>query len=124
MTWESAFPPCACAIAALIACVVGAPFISYWAVMLQTVLGKLYLISLFVTLEGRAKLAAVTELTHFPTLTNTTQRDVAWSDQPDESELSRQPDLPLTFMPYKTDVSNDATTEGYSIEPESVQAQA
>jgi len=74
--------------------------------MLQTVLGKLYLISLFMTLyvlpflllakmidtlshrEGRAKLISITELTHFPTLTNTSQRD---GDQPDESEPSDRP---------------------------------
>jgi len=81
--------------------------------MLQTILGKLYLISLFVTLyvlffpflaqmidilsrrEGRAKLAAITELTHFPTMTNTNQRDGAWSDQPGESDPPKQADLPV-----------------------------
>ena len=68
ITWESAVPPCACALAAFIACMRGVrvlparetypsqifalktPFVSYWAVMLQTVLGKLYVISLFVIL--------------------------------------------------------------------------
>ncbi|KAI0263730.1 hypothetical protein BC834DRAFT_290537 [Gloeopeniophorella convolvens] len=70
ITWESAIPPCTCALAALITCLRGAPFVSYWAVALQTILGKLYLISLFVTLNGRASLAEAANLTHFPTLTD------------------------------------------------------
>jgi len=127
ITWESAVPPCACAIAALIVCVVGGPFVSYWAVMLQVVLGKLYLISLFVTLEGRAKLASVGHLTHFPTLTNATRRERTWSDQPDEAEQhdpTKQPDLPLTFLPYKPAVTNDASVEEGFSGPESSQVHA
>jgi len=53
ITWESAVPPCGCAIAALIVCVRNGPFVSYWAVFLQVILGKLYLISLFATLMER-----------------------------------------------------------------------
>ncbi|KAI0263728.1 hypothetical protein BC834DRAFT_290404 [Gloeopeniophorella convolvens] len=69
ITWESAAPPCVCALAALFACIHEAPFVSFWAVMIQTILGKLYLISLFVILECRSDLATAEELTHFPTLT-------------------------------------------------------
>ncbi|KAI9462525.1 hypothetical protein F5148DRAFT_220281 [Russula earlei] len=128
MTWESAIPPCACAIAALIACFVGAPFVSYWSVMLQVILGKLYLISLFVTLEGRAKLASTTDLTHFPTLTNVTRRDGTWSVHPAEleSNSSKPADVPLAFVPYKMEPSNDAndaTIEGCSLDPESSRSQ-
>ncbi|KAI0269532.1 hypothetical protein BGY98DRAFT_300892 [Russula aff. rugulosa BPL654] len=52
ITWETAVPPCTCAIANLIVGALSAPIISSWGLMLQTVLGKLYLISLFVTLEA------------------------------------------------------------------------
>lgn len=36
--------------------------------------------------EGRAKLADVTNLTHFPTLTNTSRLDRTWSTPRDESD--------------------------------------
>jgi hypothetical protein len=48
--------------------------------------------------EGRAKLASVAHLTHFPTLTNATRRDGIWTDPPDGSERrdpSKQPDMPV-----------------------------
>jgi hypothetical protein len=89
--------------------------------MLQVILGKSYLISLFVTLyvlfrvplffsvsndqsvllsrrEGRAKLANFAHLTHFPTLTNTTRSNGTWPDMPDEAggrHPTKQPDLPV-----------------------------
>jgi len=127
ITWESAVPPCACAIAALIATVVGAPFVSYWAVMLQTLLGKLYLISLFVTLEGRAKLASVVHLTHFPTLTNATPNDGTWSDPLDDSsrpDQSKRPNLPLEFVPCKVTVSSQGAPEADSSGTHSAWSQA
>ncbi|KAN0141175.1 hypothetical protein V8E53_000931 [Lactarius tabidus] len=98
ITWESAVPPCACALAAFIACMRGAPFVSYWSVMLQTVLGKLYVISLFVTLETRANLADVANLTHFPTLTNTARLDRTWSaaqDECDQTDPTQGSHLPV-----------------------------
>ncbi|KAI9433846.1 hypothetical protein H4582DRAFT_2081538 [Lactarius indigo] len=103
ITWESAIPPCTCALAALIACIRGAPFVSYWAVLLQTILGKLYVISLFVTLEGRAKLADVANLTHFPTLTNTSRLDRRWSsiarDVCDQTDPIQGSQLPMHAEP-------------------------
>ena len=48
--------------------------------------------------EGRTKLASVSHLTHFPTLTNATRREATWSDQPDEAgqhDPTKQPDLPV-----------------------------
>ncbi|KAI0303291.1 hypothetical protein B0F90DRAFT_1709792 [Multifurca ochricompacta] len=100
ITWESA-----------------APFVSYWAVFLQTILGKLYLISLFVTLEGRAKLANVTHPTHFPTLTNTSRHGETWSDPPDEGDRSdptKRTDIPLTLVPRKIGVVDSTNSEGIS----------
>lgn len=118
ITWESAIPPCACALAALIACMRGAPFVSYWAVLLQTILGKLYVISLFVTLEGRAKLADVANLTHFPTLTNTSQLG-RWSvarNETDETDPTHGSHLPvrLALVPYKVGTADDTAVEGSS----------
>ncbi|KAH8995824.1 hypothetical protein EDB86DRAFT_3159553 [Lactarius hatsudake] len=116
ITWESAIPPCACALAALIASMRGAPFVSCWAVLLQTILGKLYVISLFVTLEGRAKLADVANLTHFPTLTNTTRLDGRWSvarDDGDQTDTSQGSQLPvhLTLVPCKIVTRSDTAVE-------------
>ena len=48
--------------------------------------------------EGRAHLARVAHLTHFPTLTNVTRRDGTWSDQPDEAgghDPLKQPPVPV-----------------------------
>lgn len=52
MLWEAALPPCLCAIAA---CVVYITMRSenLWDVFLQSIIGKLYVISLFVILNGR-----------------------------------------------------------------------
>ncbi|KAH8991536.1 hypothetical protein EDB92DRAFT_1993605 [Lactarius akahatsu] len=116
ITWESAIPPCTCALAALIASMRGAPFVSYWAVLLQTILGKLYVISLFVTLEARAKLADVTNLTHFPTLTNTTRLDGRWSvarDDSDQTDPTQGSQLPvhLALVPCKIVTRDDTAVE-------------
>ncbi|KAI9451549.1 hypothetical protein BJY52DRAFT_96740 [Lactarius psammicola] len=108
ITWESAVPPCACALAALIVSMRGAPFISYWAVMLQTILGKL---------EGRAKLSDATNLTHFPTLTNTSRLDRRWSvpreesDQTDPTQGSHVP-VHLALVPCKSGTADDTAVEG------------
>ncbi|KAH9970359.1 hypothetical protein BGW80DRAFT_1330006 [Lactifluus volemus] len=107
ITWESALPPCACAIAALIATVHGGPFVSYWAVFLQVILGKLYVISLFVTLETRAKLAIVVHHTHFPTLTTITRPDGLQYNTPDGSEepdSTKEFNLPLELLPVTNTV--------------------
>ncbi|KAF8496800.1 hypothetical protein F5888DRAFT_365584 [Russula emetica] len=115
ITWESAVPPLTCAIATLVVCALSAPVISSWGLMLQTVLGKLYLISLFVTLEGRAMLAVATNRTHFPTLTGMSRNlnNAAWSvrpGEPDHTDASKPPELPLQFKV----VSGDPGAEGNS----------
>ncbi|KAF8267582.1 hypothetical protein EI94DRAFT_1730101 [Lactarius quietus] len=116
ITWESAVPPCACALAAFIACMRGAPFVSYWAVMLQTILGKLYVISLFVTLEGRAKLADATVLTHFPTVTNRSRLDRTWSVGPDEydqTDPTHDSHLPVRLsLVCKIGTADDTAVDG------------
>ncbi|KAN0109842.1 hypothetical protein V8E52_008948 [Russula decolorans] len=125
ITWESAVPPCTCAIATLIVCALSAPVISSWGLMLQTVLGKLYLISLFVTLEGRAQLAQVTDRTHFPTLTGASRNIAAWSvrpGEPDRTDVSKPPDLPLEFKVISSDpgAEGSSTFDPETTKPESV----
>jgi len=58
MLWEAALPPCICAIAA---CVVYSDMSleNLWDMFLQSILGKLYVISLFTILNGRADLKRV-----------------------------------------------------------------
>jgi len=118
ITWESAVPPCACALASFVACIHGAPFVSYWSVMLQTVLGKLYVISLFVILETRAHLAETANPTHFPTLTNATRLDRTWSaarDECDQTDPTDESHLPvrLSLIACKVDdMVADGSTSG------------
>jgi len=85
--------------------------------MLQTVLGKLYPISLFVILEGRATLAVSADRTHFPTLTGANRHVVsAWSVKPgevDQTDVLKLSDVPLEFAQHKT-VSSDPGAEGNS----------
>ncbi|KAI0033201.1 hypothetical protein K488DRAFT_85122 [Vararia minispora EC-137] len=59
LLWEAALPPFLCALAGLIAYVYLTAHgkTSYWDMVLQNVLGKLYVISLFVTLNGQAELS-------------------------------------------------------------------
>ncbi|KAK7676223.1 hypothetical protein QCA50_020802 [Cerrena zonata] len=56
MVWEAAVPPCVCAILAVVTYLTLVNK-NYWDLMFQAILGKLYVISLFVTLNGRAALA-------------------------------------------------------------------
>jgi len=57
MIWESAVPPCLCAIVTVVVYLILGRT-NYWDLMFHAVLGKLYVISLFTTLNGRAELAA------------------------------------------------------------------
>ncbi|EPQ54237.1 hypothetical protein GLOTRDRAFT_139573 [Gloeophyllum trabeum ATCC 11539] len=57
ITWESALPPCACAIATLAVFLRWAEH-NYWNLVFQATLGKLYVISLLFTLNSRAELRA------------------------------------------------------------------
>lgn len=57
LIWESAVPPCLCAILTVII-YLKLGHLNYWDLMFHAVLGKLYVMSLFITLNGRAKLAA------------------------------------------------------------------
>lgn len=56
LVWEAAVPPCACAIVTTVTYATLVNY-NYWDLAFQAVLGKLYVISLFVTLNGRAELA-------------------------------------------------------------------
>ncbi|KAI0648505.1 hypothetical protein C8Q79DRAFT_1008821 [Trametes meyenii] len=55
LIWEAALPPCICAVLTVITYVTLVD-ICYWDLTFQAILGKLYVISLFVTLNGRADL--------------------------------------------------------------------
>jgi len=55
LVWEAALPPCICATITLFLYIYEASH-SYWDLSFQAILGKLYVISLFVTLNGRAEL--------------------------------------------------------------------
>ncbi|KAN0109845.1 hypothetical protein V8E52_008951 [Russula decolorans] len=124
ITWESAVPPSACAIATLIVGAISAPVISSWGLMLQTVLGKLYLISLFVTLEGRAMLAGVTNRTHFPSVTGASRNVAVWSvrpGEPDRTDVSKPPDLPLEFKVISSDPGADGSS---TFDPETTKPQS
>ncbi|TDL18937.1 hypothetical protein BD410DRAFT_792733 [Rickenella mellea] len=59
MLWEAAVPPCACAIVGCLTYIYMSQR-NFWDVFCQSILGKLYVISLFVILNGRA------ELRHYP----------------------------------------------------------
>ncbi|KAL5528947.1 hypothetical protein ACEPAG_4921 [Sanghuangporus baumii] len=74
MVWEAAVPPCACAI---IACAVYITMSqgNLWDVFLQSILGKLYVISLFVILNGRADLKR-----WLPTSTQSTRMSRYWAN--------------------------------------------
>ncbi|KAI0269530.1 hypothetical protein BGY98DRAFT_300793 [Russula aff. rugulosa BPL654] len=116
ITWETAVPPCTVAIVALIVGALSAPVISNWGIMLQTILGKLYLISLFVTLEGRAMLAGATNDTrHFPTLTGVSPSAAAWPVRPGEPDptASKRPDWSIGPLEFKV-ISSDPGVEGSS----------
>ncbi|KAH8100382.1 hypothetical protein BXZ70DRAFT_1024285 [Cristinia sonorae] len=54
--WEAAVPPCLCAVVAIVTYLTMVDE-NWWDLMFQAILGKLYVISLFVTLNGRASLA-------------------------------------------------------------------
>ncbi|KAI8974216.1 hypothetical protein BD414DRAFT_184490 [Trametes punicea] len=55
MIWEAALPPCICAVLTVLMYLTLVN-VDYWDLTFQAILGKLYVISLFVTLNGRADL--------------------------------------------------------------------
>ncbi|KAH9857449.1 hypothetical protein C2E23DRAFT_274994 [Lenzites betulinus] len=55
LIWEAALPPCICAILTVLTYLTLVDK-NYWDLTFQAILGKLYVISLFVTLNGRADL--------------------------------------------------------------------
>ncbi|RDX47370.1 hypothetical protein OH76DRAFT_1405981 [Lentinus brumalis] len=55
LIWEAALPPCICAIMTVVTYLTLVNE-NYWDLTFQAILGKLYVISLFVTLNGRAEL--------------------------------------------------------------------
>ncbi|KDQ57112.1 hypothetical protein JAAARDRAFT_35714 [Jaapia argillacea MUCL 33604] len=68
ISWEAAVPPCACAMATVITYFVLVDT-NFWDLFFQQILGKLYVISLFVTLNGRAHLKRKVQPDHVPNLT-------------------------------------------------------
>ncbi|EIM82274.1 uncharacterized protein STEHIDRAFT_124460 [Stereum hirsutum FP-91666 SS1] len=69
IAWEAAVPPCACAIVA-VATYVALLNSNYWNLTFQSILGKLYVISLYVTLNGRAELALQHRRSYVPTISS------------------------------------------------------
>ncbi|KAI0761471.1 hypothetical protein BD413DRAFT_485951 [Trametes elegans] len=55
LIWEAALPPCVCAVMTVLI-YISLVDVDYWDLTFQAILGKLYVISLFVTLNGRAEL--------------------------------------------------------------------
>ncbi|KAI0373117.1 hypothetical protein BV20DRAFT_1050036 [Pilatotrama ljubarskyi] len=55
LIWEAALPPCVCAVLTVLTYLTLVDK-NYWDLTFQAILGKLYVISLFVTLNGRANL--------------------------------------------------------------------
>ncbi|KAI0713739.1 hypothetical protein C8Q76DRAFT_857494 [Earliella scabrosa] len=55
LIWEAALPPCICAVMTVVMYLTLVNH-NYWDLTFQAILGKLYVISLFVTLNGRAEL--------------------------------------------------------------------
>ncbi|KAI0806680.1 hypothetical protein C8Q74DRAFT_1362292 [Fomes fomentarius] len=55
LIWEAALPPCICAVMTVVMYLTMVNE-NYWDLAFQSILGKLYVISLFVTLNGRAEL--------------------------------------------------------------------
>ncbi|KDQ57278.1 hypothetical protein JAAARDRAFT_58743 [Jaapia argillacea MUCL 33604] len=55
ISWEAGVPPCACGVATLVTYII-CRNTSFWNLFTQAILGKLYVMSLFITLNGRADL--------------------------------------------------------------------
>ncbi|EIM82272.1 uncharacterized protein STEHIDRAFT_149433 [Stereum hirsutum FP-91666 SS1] len=68
IAWEAAVPPCLCAIVALVTYVTLLEK-NWWETMFQAVLGKLYVISLLATLNGRAELNKYHRRNGMPSIT-------------------------------------------------------
>ncbi|TCD62508.1 hypothetical protein EIP91_006782 [Steccherinum ochraceum] len=71
LIWEAAVPPCVCAVIAVVTYLTMVPIsmqspvnMNWWDLMFQAILGKLYVISLFVTLNGKATLAETVHSTN------------------------------------------------------------
>ncbi|CAL1703152.1 unnamed protein product [Somion occarium] len=93
LIWEAAVPPAACAIVVVVTYLTIVND-NYWDLMFQAILGKLYVISLFVTLNGRADLAKVAAGTN-PRLTSLgwagpASHAVTLNIQPMDLELGQQ----------------------------------
>ncbi|OCH83990.1 hypothetical protein OBBRIDRAFT_458786 [Obba rivulosa] len=73
LIWEAALPPCICAIMTTVT-YLALVNDNYWDLAFQAILGKLYVISLFVTLNGRAELQD-----HVPGISTGHISNVAWA---------------------------------------------
>ncbi|KAI0074682.1 hypothetical protein K474DRAFT_1510690 [Panus rudis PR-1116 ss-1] len=73
LIWEAAVPPCLCAITVVVTYLTVVNM-NYWDLMFQAILGKLYVISFFTTVNGRADLVRVAHGTNQNRLTS-----LAWA---------------------------------------------
>ncbi|EMD34273.1 hypothetical protein CERSUDRAFT_86389 [Gelatoporia subvermispora B] len=87
LIWEAALPPCVCAIMTTIT-YLALVNNNYWDLTFQAILGKLYVISLFVTLNGRSELQD-----HVPGLSTIHVSNLAWvSSGPVRVDISANPE--------------------------------
>ncbi|OCH85469.1 hypothetical protein OBBRIDRAFT_739870 [Obba rivulosa] len=73
LIWEAALPPCICAITTTVM-YLAVVNDNYWDLTFQAILGKLYVISLFVTLNGRAGLQ-----NHLPGVSTNPVSNLMWA---------------------------------------------
>ncbi|OCH85471.1 hypothetical protein OBBRIDRAFT_891169 [Obba rivulosa] len=98
LVWEAALPPCVCAICTVVTYLLLVNE-NYWDLMFQAILGKLYVISLFVTINGRAELQDVV-----PPMTAGQLSAVVWpSTGPIHVSISADPETPVSRSSTQTD---------------------
>ncbi|ETW85086.1 hypothetical protein HETIRDRAFT_448320 [Heterobasidion irregulare TC 32-1] len=113
VAWEAAIPPCACAVTALVTYFTLVN-VNYWDLTFQAILGKLYVISLFVTLNGRADIDA--QRSHFPTFSNiispTTGPSIRLSNTRPPEFVAARPSGTISFSSVHQTPTSDVETEG------------
>ncbi|OBZ75325.1 hypothetical protein A0H81_04945 [Grifola frondosa] len=88
LIWEAALPPCICAIMTITTYLTLVNE-NYWDLAFQAILGKLYVISLFVTLNGRAELQDV------PIMSTNHLSNLVWgSSAPIRVDIRTDPESP------------------------------
>ncbi|EMD34274.1 hypothetical protein CERSUDRAFT_86396 [Gelatoporia subvermispora B] len=103
LVWEAALPPCICAICTVVTYLLLVND-DYWDLMFQAILGKLYVISLFVTINGRA------ELQNAPVMTTGQLSDVVWpASNPIHVSISAHPDGPVSHNSTQSEIVTPGT---------------